>query len=108
MPSLVRESGGEAFLRTVLDHPLKLRTIIGLGRVSSVNIRSHNINDVLIGISRILTNLTGIFDDREETEEEKQRRKADNAGVVLGLAEEQSTSDEDIDDGENEGFEITM
>ena len=80
---------------------------------------SDDIGIALMG-ARGLGNLSGIFDDSEETEEEKQRREADNAGVALGavvglaagiaigLAEEQATPDEDIDDGEDEGFEITM
>ena len=80
---------------------------------------SDDIGIALMG-ARGLGNLTGIFDDSEETEEEKQWREADNAGVALGavaglaagiaieLAKGQTSSDEDIDDGEDEGFEITM
>ena len=85
--------------------------------------RAHGSSDD-IGIAvmgaRGFGNLSGIFDDSEETEEEKQRREADNAGVALGavaglavgialgLAEEQATPDEDIDDSEDEDFDITM
>ena len=78
-----------------------------------------NIGVALMG-ARGLGNLTSIFKDGEESEEEKRQREADNAGVTLGavaglaagvaigLAGNHSTPDEDVDDGEDEGFEISM
>ena len=73
----------------------------------------------LMGV-RGIGNLTDLFEDGEESEEEKRQIEARNAGsaigaiaglaagVAIGLAEKQSSPDEDIDDGEGEGFDITM
>ena len=70
--------------------------------------------------ARGLGNLTSLFEDGEESEEEKQEREARNAGsafgviaglaagIVIGLTQQQSIPTEDIDDDEDEGFEITM
>ena len=58
--------------------------------------------------------------DGEESEEEKRQREAKNAGsalgvfaglaagAVIGLTQQQSTPTEDVDDSEDEGFDITM
>ena len=85
--------------------------------------RSHSSSDALgtalMGV-RGLGNLTDLFEDGEESEEEKRQREARNAGTVagalvgfavgavIGITEKQSAPDEDIDDDEDEGFDITM
>ncbi len=70
--------------------------------------------------ARGLGNLTDLFEDGEESEEEKRQREARNAGTVVGalvggavgavieLSQPKTTPTDDVDDGENEGFEITM
>ena len=70
--------------------------------------------------ARGLGNLTSLFEDGEESEEEKREREARNAGSVAGflvggavgavieLTQPKSTATDDIDDGEDEGFDITM
>ena len=77
------------------------------------------VSTALMG-ARGIGNLTDLFEDGEESEEEKRQREARNAGTVAGvlvggalgvaieLAEKQATPTDDIDDGEDEGFEITM
>ena len=85
--------------------------------------RSHSSSDAvstaLMG-ARGLGNLTSLFEDGEESEEEKRQREARNAGSVAGvlvggavgvaieLSKPKPTPAEDVDDGEDEGFEITM
>ena len=86
--------------------------------------RSHSspdaVSTALMG-ARGLGNLTSLFEDGgEESEEEKRQREARNAGSVAGvlvggavgvaieLSKPKPTPTEDIDDGEDEGFEITM
>ena len=61
-----------------------------------------------------------IEDDSEESEEAKREREARHAGEAVGavlgfgigavieLSQPKSTSTDDVDDGEDEGFEITM
>ena len=61
-----------------------------------------------------------IEDDGEESEEEKRQREARNTGsavgvlvggavgFAIGFAEKQTIPAEDVDDGEDEGFEISM
>ena len=78
-----------------------------------------NIGVALMG-ARGLGNLTSLFEDGEESEEEKRQREARNAGsalgaavglaagAVIGLTQQQSTPTDDVDDGEDEGFEISM
>ena len=78
-----------------------------------------NIGVALMG-ARGLGNLTSLFEDGEESEEEKREREARNAGSVAGflvggavgavieLTQPKSTATDDIDDGEDEGFDITM
>ena len=70
--------------------------------------------------ARGLGNLTSIFEDGEESEEEKRQREARNAGSALGaiaglaagavieMSQHQPVPTDDVDDGEDEGFEITM
>ena len=69
---------------------------------------------------RGLGNLTSLFEDGEESEEEKRQREARNAGEAVGavvgfgigavveLTKQKQTPADDVDDGEDEGFEITM
>jgi len=78
-----------------------------------------NIGVALMG-ARGLGNLTSLFEDGEESEEEKRQREARNAGSVAGaliggavgavieLTKPSSTLTDDVDDGEDEGFDITM
>ncbi len=78
-----------------------------------------NIGVALMG-ARGLGNLTSLFDDGEESEEEKREREARNAGSVAGaliggaigavieLAQPKPSPADDVDDGEDEGFDITM
>lgn len=80
---------------------------------------SGDIGLALMGL-RGLGNVTDLFEDGEEFEEEKRQREARNAGsalgavaglaagIAIGLADEQADSDEDIDDDEDEEFGITM
>ena len=61
-----------------------------------------------------------IEDDSEESEEEKREREARNAasvagilvggavGAVMELSKPKPTPNDDVDDGEDEGFEISM
>ena len=72
--------------------------------------------------ARGIGNLTDLFEDEdgEESEEEKRQREARNAGTVAGalvggavaavieLTKQHPTPTDDIDDGEDEGFDITM
>ncbi len=85
--------------------------------------RSHGspdaVSTALMG-ARGLGNLTSLFEDGEESEEEKRQREARNAGSAVGvlvggavgvaieLSKPKPTPAEDVDDGEDEGFEITM
>ena len=85
--------------------------------------RSHSSSDAvstaLMG-ARGLGNLTSLFEDGEESEEEKRQREAKNSGTAVGvlvggavgvaieLAKKQTTPTEDVDDCEDEGFDITM
>ena len=78
-----------------------------------------NIGVALMG-ARGLGNLTSLFEDGEESEEEKKQREARNAGSAVGvlvggalgavieLSQPKPTPTDDVDDGEDEGFEITM
>ena len=78
-----------------------------------------NIGVALMG-ARGLGNLTSLFEDGEESEEEKRQREARNVGSVAGvlvggavgvaieLSKPKPTPAEDVDDGEDEGFEISM
>ena len=78
-----------------------------------------NIGVALMG-ARGLGNLTSLFEDGEESEEEKREREARNAATVAGvlvggavsavieLSQPKPSPADDVDDGEDEGFEITM
>ena len=78
-----------------------------------------NIGVALMG-ARGLGNLTSLFEEGEESEEEKREREARHAGedvgavvgfgigAVIELSQPKSTSTDDVDDGEDEGFDITM
>lgn len=78
-----------------------------------------NIGVALMG-ARGLGNLTSLFEDGEESEEEKRKREARRAGEAVGavvgfgigavieLSQPKSTSTDDVDDGEEQGMEMTM
>ncbi len=78
-----------------------------------------NIGVALMG-ARGLGNLTSLFEDGEESEEEKREREARHAGEAVGavvgfgigavieLSQPKSTSTDDVDDGEEQGMEMTM
>ncbi|MBO5971044.1 MAG: hypothetical protein J6S14_21410, partial [Clostridia bacterium] len=80
---------------------------------------SDAVSTALMG-ARGLGNLTDLFEDGEESEEEKRQREARNAGsavgvlvggtvgFAIGFTEKKTTPTDDVDDGEDEGFEITM
>ena len=85
--------------------------------------RTHDSSDALgtaLMGARGLGNLTSLFEDGEESEEEKRQREARNAGEAVGavvgfgigavveLTQHKPTPTDDIDDGEDEGFDITM
>ena len=85
--------------------------------------RTHGSSDALgtaLMGARGLGNLTSLFEDGEESEEEKRQREARNAGEAVGavvgfgigavveLTQHKPTPTDDIDDGEDEGFDITM
>ena len=86
---------------------------------SRAHIHSSNIDTALMGI-RGISNLTDLFEDGEESEEEKRQREARNAGSALGaavglaagtvieLSQPKPSPADEIDDGEDEGFDITM
>lgn len=94
------------------------------GRGSMVaSSRAHGSSDAvsaaLMG-ARGIANLTDLFENGEESEEEKRQREARNAGTVAGalvggavsavieLTKQHPTPTDDIDDDEDEGFDITM
>ena len=78
-----------------------------------------NIGVALMG-ARGIANVGNIIEDGEESEEEKRQREARNAGSAVGvlvggavgavieLTQPKSTPTDNVDDGEDEGFEITM
>ena len=84
------------------------------------HLHSSNIDTALMGIRGIANVTEGLFEDDEESEEEKRQREARNAGSVAGvlvggavgavieLTQQKSTPTDDVNDDENEGFEITM
>ena len=76
--------------------------------------------DFLRGLRGIANVGSIIEDDSEESEEEKREREARHAGeavgvlvggtvgFAIGLAEKQPMQTDDVDDGEDKGFEISM
>ena len=87
---------------------------------SRTNVHPNNLDISLMGLRGIANVTEGLFDDGEESEEEKRQREARNAGSAVGvlvggalgavieLSQPKSTATDDVDDGEDEGFEITM
>ena len=87
---------------------------------SRANVHSDNLDISLMGLRGIANVGSIIEDDSEESEEEKRKREARHAGeavgavvgfgigAVIGLTQQQSTPTEDVDDDEDEGFDITM
>ena len=81
---------------------------------------SHAVGLTLMGARGIANVANIIEDDGEESEEEKRQREARNAGSAVGvlvggalgavieLSKPKPTPADDVDDGEDEGFEITM
>ena len=83
---------------------------------------SPNATGIALMGARGIANVGNIIEDGdgEESEEEKRQREARNAGsalgaavglaagAVIGLTQQHPTPTEDIDDGEDEGFEISM
>jgi hypothetical protein len=88
---------------------------------SRTNVHPNNFDISLMGL-RGIANVGSIIEDGdgEESEEEKREREARRAGeavgvlvggaigFAIGLAEKQAVPTDDVDDGEDEGFEITM
>lgn len=86
---------------------------------SRTYVHPNNTDTAFMGI-RGIANLTDLLEDGEESEEEKRQREAKNAGTAVGvlvggavsavieLTKQNPTPTDDIDDGEDEGFEITM
>lgn len=86
---------------------------------SRTYVHPNNTDTALMGV-RGIANLTDLFEDGEESEEEKRQREARNAGTAAGalvggavaavieLTKQHPTPTDDIDDSEDEGFDITM
>ena len=87
---------------------------------SRTHVHSNNLNISLMGI-RGVANVGSIIEGNgEESEEEKRKREARRAGEAVGaivgfgigavveLTQHKPTPTDDVDDGEDEGFEITM
>ena len=85
--------------------------------------RTHgnsNVAGIALMGARGIANVGSIIEDGEESEEEKRQREARNAGEAVGIlvggtvgfaigfTEKKTTPTDDVDDGEDEGFEITM
>lgn len=70
--------------------------------------------------ARGLGNLTDLFEDGDESEEEKRQREARNtgtafgvaagiiAGMAIGLTQDNGKTEETDDEDEREGFDISM
>ena len=86
---------------------------------SRTYVHPNNTDTALMGI-RGIANLTDMFENGEESEEEKRQREARNAGTVAGalmggaigavieLSKPMPSPTDDFEDGEDEGFDITM
>ena len=78
------------------------------------------VSTALMGARGIGYLTEGLFEDGEESEEEKREREARNAGTVAGalvggtvgavieLSKPKPTPTDDVDDGEEQGMEMTM
>ena len=83
-------------------------------------VHPNNLDISLMGLRGIANVTEGLFDDGEESEEEKREREARHAGEAVGavvgfgigaaveLTKQKQTPTDDVDDGEDEGFEISM
>ena len=86
---------------------------------SRTYVHPNNTDTALMGI-RGIANLTDLLEDGEESEEEKRQREARNAGTAVGvlvggavsavieLTKQHPMPTDDIDDGEDEGMNMTM
>ena len=87
---------------------------------SRTNVHPNNLDISLMGL-RGIANVGNIIEaDGEESEEEKREREARHAGEAVGvvvgfgigavveLTQHKPTPTDDVDDGEDEGFDITM
>ena len=82
------------------------------------HLHSSNIDTALMGIRGIANVTEGLFEDGEESEEEKREREARNAGETVGLLIggtvgavielSKPTPTDDVDDGEEQGMGMTM
>ena len=84
------------------------------------NVHPNNLDISLMGLRGIANVTEGLFDDGEESKEEKREREARRAGEAVGaivgfgigavveLTQHKPTPTDDVDDGEDEGFEISM
>ena len=87
---------------------------------SRTDVHPNNLDISLMGLRGIANVTEGLFDDGEESVEEKREREARHAGEAVGavvgfgigalveLTKQKPTPTDDVDDGEDEGFEITM
>ncbi len=87
---------------------------------SRTHVHSSNIDTALMGIRGIANVTEGLFEDGEESEEEKREREARNASIVAGalvggaigavieLTQPKPTPTDDVDDGEEQGMGMTM
>ena len=87
---------------------------------SRTNVHPNNLDISLMGLRGIANVTEGLFEDGEESEEEKREREARRAGEAVGavvgfgigavaeLTQHKPTPTDDVEDGEDEGFEISM
>ena len=87
---------------------------------SRSNIHPYNTDIALMGVRGVANLTEGLFEDGEESEEEKRQREAKNAGTAVGvlvggavsavieLTKHHPTPTDDVDDGEDEGMNMTM
>jgi hypothetical protein len=84
------------------------------------HLHSSDIDTALMGIRGIANVTEGLFEDGEESEEEKREREArtagENVGLLIGgtvgavieLSKPKPTPTDDVDDGEDQGMGMTM